>query len=140
MKNPGAALAAFPLLQDMADKERRALAAHVIDRSYPDGESVFRTGDEAQELLFLIDGRLRLEFEGSEIGFVDAGEVVGAASLVTIGLRECDATADGPTRALALDRESYVRLRVDDPKLALGLQEAILASLAGIVRASLRNP
>ena len=138
-KRPAALLASMPVLQDLAEREHRALAAYVADRVLEDGAVLFRCGEEAEDLLFLVEGRLRLELGDTEIGVVDAGEIVGALALVSIGRRECDAIADGPLRALALDRQSYLRLRAEDPTTALALQEAILRSLSGVVRDALRG-
>jgi hypothetical protein len=51
-----------------------------------------------------------------------------------IGKRECCALAETPVRLLTLSRESYLRLRLDLPQVALALQEGILRDLASVVR------
>ena len=42
-----------------------------------------------------------------------------------------------PSSLLCLSRESYARLRLDQPALALQLEEAILRSFASLVRSVL---
>jgi CRP-like cAMP-binding protein len=127
----------FPLLEDITENDRRALGEYAREHRFDQGQEVFREGREADALLFVIEGRVRLERKGEEIGFIDSGDVLGALSLFTIGTRKCDAVAEEPTRVLSLSRENYLRMRADDPAIALGLQEGILRSLAGAVRDSL---
>jgi CRP-like cAMP-binding protein len=127
----------FPLLQDITENDRRTLGEYARERRFDQGQKLFREGGEADSLLFLIEGRVRLELKGEEIGSIERGDVLGALSLFAIGTRECDAVAEEPTRVLALSREGYLRMRADDPAIALRLQEGILRSLASAVRDSL---
>jgi CRP-like cAMP-binding protein len=110
------------------------------ERTLQSGDDVFRAGDEAEELLLLVDGHVRLEIKGVSMGRTGPGDVLGGASLVSIGNRECDAIAETPLALLVLSRESYLRLRSDAPQLALDLQEAILREFAGVVRGSVCEP
>jgi CRP-like cAMP-binding protein len=60
--------------------------------------------------------------------------VLGGLCLVSVGLRECDAVAAETSQLLCLSRESYLRLRSDQPALALQLEEAILRNFSSLVR------
>jgi len=127
-------LAKFELLQELGDDGLELLAEFVEERRLCAQDYAFRAGDEAEELLLIVDGDLRLERKGRQLGRIRAGNAVGSVSLVAIGNRECDAIAENPVLLLVLSRESYLRLRSDAPQLALGLQEAVLREFANYVR------
>ena len=88
----------------------------------------------AEELFFVAEGSLSIRSDGQTVADLGAGEVLGALCLVSIGLHECDAVAVQPTRVLCLSRESYLRLRSDQPALALQLAEAVLRNFSSVVR------
>ncbi len=130
-------LAKVELLKDFGEDAREQLAEHLEERRLDEGRAVFRMHDEAEELYLVVEGQLRLELSGEPVGTLGPGDVVGAASLVVIGRRECSAIAQTPVRVLTLTRESYLRLRLEQPQVALVLQEGILRDLANVVRTSL---
>ena len=133
-------LAKFALLREFTEEGREQLCGFLEERVLQPGDEVFCTGEEAEELLLLIDGQVRLEVKGVSVGRAGPGDVLGGASLVRIGNRECDAIAETPMALLVLSRESYLRLRSDALQLALDLQEAILREFAGVVRGSICEP
>jgi CRP/FNR family transcriptional regulator len=135
-----ATLGAFALLEEIGEQERLELARYLVERELAAGAELFREGDEADEMLLLSSGRVRLEHDGQPLGAVGRGEVLGALAIIAVGARECDALVEEPTRVLALSRTSYQRLRSECPSAALRLQEAILRTLAGSVRQLLRAP
>ena len=130
-------LAKVELLKALGADAREQLSEHFEERRLEEGRALFRLHDEAEELHLVAEGQLRLELSGKPVGTLGPGDVVGAASLVVIGRRECSAIAQTPVRVLTLTRESYSRLRLEQPQVALVLQEEILRDLANVVRASL---
>ena len=132
-----ALLAKIELLKDIGDDARDQLADLFEERRLDQGRAVFRAHDEAEEMYIVAEGQVRLELDREPLGALGPGDVLGAASLVVIGRRECSAIAQTPVRLLTLTRESYLRLRLDLPQVALVLQEGILRDLANVVRASL---
>ena len=133
-------LAGFSVLRELSDAECARLLELLEERHLDAGDALFRARDEAEELLFIAAGRLRIEVDGKSHGELAAGQVLGAASLVVIGDRACDAVASEPTRLLGLSREAYLRLRGDYPHVALALQEGILRDFASLVREALAAP
>jgi CRP-like cAMP-binding protein len=132
-----AELDTFALLHELSKEERASLMQFLNERRFDAGDQLFDVHDESEEMLLLVEGRVRLQSSGANEGFLEAGQVLGAASLVLVGNRMCAAFADGPVRVLALARESYLRLRSDYPRLALCLQEAIVHHFASDVRSLL---
>ena len=127
-------LEGFPLLSELSTEERRSLEYLLEERELDAGSVLFRAGEEADALYFVIEGALAVKDGGQSLAELGPGEVVGALSLVSIGKRECEALCATPTRVMALTRERYLRLREDVPGLALRLQEAVLRSFAALVR------
>ena len=127
-------LGRFPLLAELIDSDRRTLAEFLTARELDAGTTLFRASEEAEELYFVTGGSLAIRSEGQTIGELGAGEVLGALCLFAVGLRECDAVAAETSQLLCLSRESYLRLRSDQPALALQLEEAILRSFSSHVR------
>jgi CRP-like cAMP-binding protein len=124
----------FPLLGELIADDRQALAEFLTAREIDAGSTLFRASEEAEELFFVTQGSLAIRSEGQTIADLGAGEVLGALCLVSVGLRACDAVATEPAHVLILSRESYLRLRTDQPALALQLGEAVLRSFASLVR------
>ena len=133
MKDP---LARFGALDELGRDGRLELLPYLAERSYEEGHTVFRTGEEAQELLFVLDGKLRVELHGSEVCTLGAGELIGGLSLLLVGRRRCDLVAASEVQGLALERTTYVRLRTDAPALALAVQEAVLRNFARAIGAA----
>jgi len=124
----------FPLLDELVADDRRELAGFLTTREVDAGSSLFRASEEAEELFLVTEGSLSIRSDGQAVADLGAGEVLGALCLVSIGLHECDAVAAQPTKVLCLSRESYLRLRSDQPALALQLAEAVLRSFSSLVR------
>ena len=127
-------LRGFPLLSELTDENRAALEGYLEAREYDAGSILFHSGEEADALYFALEGAVAIRADGQNLSELGPGEVLGALSLVSIGVRECDAVCATPTRVMSLTRESYLRLRDDLPGLALRLQEAVLRSFASLVR------
>ncbi len=130
-------LSKVELLKDLGQEAREQLAEYFEERRLDEGRALFRARDEAEELYLVAEGQVRLEFSGQAVGMLGPGDVMGAASLVVIGRRECAAIAQTTVRVLTLTRESYLRLRLEQPQAALVLQEGILRDLANVVRTAL---
>ncbi len=124
----------FPLLAELIERDRRTLAEFLTERELDPGSTLFRAGEEAEELYFVTRGSLVIKSDGQSVGELGPGEVLGGLCLVSVGLRECDAVAAESSQLLCLSRESYLRLRSDQPTLALQLEEAILRSFSSLVR------
>lgn len=128
----------FPLLSELTDADREAVAELLEPIELAPGRQCFREGQEADGLLLVERGELRLESQRSgELGSSGEGTVLGALSLLVVGPREVTAMAVVPTRVLQLSRTSFLRLAEDHPRTGLRLAQAIMAEFAGAVREGL---
>lgn len=129
----------FQLFTEFSGEDRVALADLLERRSLLNGKSAFREGSEAEGLVLLVEGRLKLKSRrtGTEIGALEAPAHLGAVSLFALGKREITAIADGPAVIEVLERAGLPRLADDAPRAAFRLAEAVASELAGLVRQGL---
>jgi len=132
------AMAKFAVFGDLTDEDRALLADFLEERSFAAGRRLFGKGEQAEEVLFVTDGHVRFEDEPSG-GTFGPGSVLGTFSLSSVRKRATTAEAQDDVKLLALTRESYWRLRVDYPALALSLQEALMSNLADDLEEFLAN-
>lgn len=126
----------FSLFAEFSEEEREALADLLEERTLPDGKSAFREGSEAEGMVLLTEGRLKLKSKrtGSVLGVLEAPAHLGAVSLFVFGKREVTALADGGATIQLLSRTGLPRLADDSPRAAFRLAEAVAGELAGLVR------
>jgi CRP-like cAMP-binding protein len=128
----------FSLLSDLTDSDREVVAALLEPIELVPGRQCFREGQEAEGLLLIDRGELRLESQRSgELGTSGEGTSLGGLSLLVVGPREVTAIAVAPTRVLQLSRAAFLRLAEDHPRTGLRLAQAIAAEFAGAVREDL---
>lgn len=128
----------FALLSDLTDSDREAVAELLEPIELATGRQCFREGQEADGLLLIDRGELRLESRRSgELGSAGEGSAIGGLSLLLVGSREITAVAVEQTRVLQLSRAAFVRLAEDHPRAALRLVQAIATEFAGAVREGL---
>ncbi len=132
-------LTKFAFADELTDAEREGLMDLLEERRLNADRPLFRAEDEAEELYLLAEGQLRLSVGGTDLAVLGVGSLLGGASLLAIGERECTATAVTAGTVLVLTRASYLRLRADLPRVALALQESLLREIAGPLRASLAD-
>jgi CRP-like cAMP-binding protein len=128
----------FALLSDLTEPDREAVAELLEPIELVPGRQCFREGQEAEGLLLVDHGALRLESQrGGELGVCGEGDSIGGLALLLVGAREVTATAVAPTRLLQLSRGAFLRLAEDHPRAALRLVQAVTAEFAGAVREGL---
>jgi CRP-like cAMP-binding protein len=129
----------FVMLVEFSEDEREFLAGLLEKRDLPNGKSAFREGSEAEGLVLLEKGRLKLKSRRTDgvVGTLEAPEHLGAASLFALGKREVTALADGPCTIWTLSRASLSRLLDDSPRAAFRLAEAVACELGSLVRGEL---
>ena len=130
-------LTKFAFTEELTEAEREGLAEALEERRLSVGRPLFRAEDEAEELYLLVEGQLRLSIGNTDLAVLGVGSLIGGASLLAIGQRECTATAVTAGTVLVLTRAAYLRLRSDLPRVALALQESVIREIAGPLRASL---
>ena len=128
----------FSLLSELSEEDRDDLFEQLEPLSVRKGRSIFRETAEADGLVLIVSGSVRLESSRrDDLGTLGAGSILGTAALLSMGRREVTAKTEEPCELLLLARTSYRRLVEDHPRAACRLTEAIAADLAGLLRQGL---
>lgn len=128
----------FSVLAELAEPERDAIAVLLEPVELGADRQLFREGQEAEGLLLVESGGLRLESRRQgALGDCGAGTVLGGLSLVAVGPREATAVATERSRVWLLSRTSFHRLVEDAPRAACRLLAAVLADTAQAMRGAL---
>jgi CRP-like cAMP-binding protein len=130
----GADLKRYTLLSEFTEDERDSLAELLEEQHVFQGRAVFREGEEADGLVLLTAGTLRVEREGlGELSALEAGSAIGGISLLVLVKRECSVLAEIECDILRLRRQAYRRLVEDAPRTACRLNEGLVRELAECV-------
>src|SRR5258705_3034953 len=137
-------LATVPLLEGRDEKDVEALARVVRRRTVREGETLWRQGDAARELLFIVDGSVsasvRLPGDRTvEIWTAGRGEAVGEIALLdgmghTMSLRANEAAT-----VLALGRLEFAALLARQDPSAFRLKRGLAALFTSRMRNQFGN-
>lgn len=136
-------LARVPLFQNLSAASRQALEQEVRSLTVHRGQVVFRTGDQANGLYVILQGKVKLTKPSRQTQGVGAtreslltllgpAEVFGELSVVDGGQRNTTATAMLDCRLLHVPREQILRLMEEHHDLS----HAMLRQMAHRVRFS----
>ncbi|MGI5292521.1 Crp/Fnr family transcriptional regulator [Nonomuraea polychroma] len=128
-------LADLPMLGGLGEERLRALAALARRRSYPAGQVLCTEGDPADQLIVLLDGRVKAGRVSA-----DGKEVVLAVEAAPVAFDKTALLVDGPHRATRtamtavevafLPRTAVLDLLATEPSVAA----RVLRTLAATVR------
>ncbi len=135
-------LATVPLFAGREEADLAELARLTRRRTLKDGEVLWRQGDEAREMVFVVDGALTasMRVAGGElvaIGRSGPGEMVGELALLDGGPRTLGVRAAGPATVLALSRPDLMGLLARQHPAAFGLRRRLAGHSAARLRSQL---
>jgi SulP family sulfate permease len=138
--NGGSLLHDQQLLQGLTPEELAAIVARVEIREVTPGEVVFREGEPADTVCFVIEGSVsvRLPLGGNRsrrVAGFGAGMAVGDFGLVERAPRSADVVADEPGVLAAFPIDELVVIDAASP----GLAAKVYANLARLLAQRLRN-
>jgi hypothetical protein len=84
------------------------VAFTVSEVELPAGGVLLRQGDDGDRAYLVVEGALAVDRDGTEIGRVGPGDVVGEIALLQAAPRMATATALGHVRLLAIDRDEFL--------------------------------
>jgi CRP-like cAMP-binding protein len=108
-------LGTLPLLEGRDDADLAQLAHLLRRRTVREGEFLFRQGDPARELAFIVDGSVAVSLHvpggrTAEIGTAGPGEIVGEIGLLDGGEHTMSVLVTKPGTVLALRRRDFATL------------------------------
>lgn len=122
----------IPLFAGLNRRQIERLGQLTDEVNVPSGRVLMREGDRGEELFIVVNGTLRIERGGREIGRGGDGDFIGEIALVDHGPRSATVTTEGPARLLVVGHQAFDSLMDEFP----GLERTILRALAERVRSA----
>ena len=128
------------LLDGLTGEELAAVEGASETRKVEPGEVVFREGDQADSLCFVLSGlvSVRLPLDSGQrdrqLATLGPGVAFGELAMLDDGLRSADVVAEEPTVLAELMIEELRRLDADHPELITKIYANLARNLAGRLR------
>ncbi len=103
----------IPILAGLPASELLTIADAANERFFPRGSVVFREGDKASSMHFVVEGGLAHDRQGRRIGLVGPGGGLGALPLLARATMESRAVADSDTLTLEIDADAVAEVLED---------------------------
>ena len=113
------------LLRHMSNADLEKLVEHSITKTYDDGATVFKRGDEATSMMVVVDGKVQISsprLEDDEIIFatMHVGDVFGEIALIDGHQRSADAIA-----LEKAERDDFLGTLEHNPQLCIDLLKVL---------------
>jgi CRP-like cAMP-binding protein len=137
-------LATVPLLEGQDEADLVELARVVRRRTVPEGEVLWRQGDEAREMLFIVDGAasISLQVPGDrtvDIGRAGRGDTVGEIGVLDGRGHTMSVRASEPATVLAVGRLDFAALLAGQHPSAFRLKRRLTSLFVARLRNQLRH-
>lgn len=118
-------VAPLSALDGVAEEELDAVARVATEREFAEGETLMTEGDFGHSLFLVEDGTADVFTEGTKVGTVGRGDVVGEIAVLASGRRVASVVATSPVRTIALFKRDVWGLESEAPEAARRLRAAI---------------
>ncbi len=123
-----------PLFATLDDEAFRLLTDELAEVDLSRGASVFREGDQGDQLYFIVSGKVKLGRTSSDgreslVAILGPGELFGEMALFDPAPRSTTATAVSETRLAGLKNESLKALLRNRPEVSMQLLQALARRL-----------
>jgi CRP/FNR family transcriptional regulator, cyclic AMP receptor protein len=137
-------LATVPLFEDSEQADLAELAGAMRRRTAPEGQVLWRQGDDAREMAFVVDGGLSVSLRvagGREVQIARAGpgEMVGEIALIDGGPHTMSVSVTEPATLLVLGRQDLAALLARQHPSAFGVKRRLAALFTARLRNTLRH-
>lgn len=114
------------LLRHLSGPDLATLASRTEIKAYPEGATIFSRGEPAQTMMVVIRGKVQISspaVEGDTIVFatMHPGDVFGEIALIDGHDRSTDAIATEDSEVLVLQRDDFIKVLENNPKLSIDL-------------------
>ncbi len=120
-----ARLKGIPVLADLTDEERDAIASLAAEVSVPAGKELVREGDYSYQLLAIEEGTAKVEKSGEVIAELGPGDIIGEMGVLDRSQRSATVTATSPMLLVTLDRWDTKKLTKLSPTVAEKLKALV---------------
>jgi CRP/FNR family transcriptional regulator, cyclic AMP receptor protein len=131
-----ALIKSVPLFATCDNRELERLGMLVDEVSLPAGRVLFNQGDSASELFIVVEGRVRVDRNGTTIATRGPGEFFGEMALVSEGTRMATATCESDCRFLVLGHREFHSLMDEFPAMKMRVLETLAERVRSLDTAS----
>ncbi len=120
----------IPLFSELSHHEARVLAQHADEIDLPTGTKLMEEGDLAYELFVLLEGKVVVSHDGTQIAELGPGDVVGEIGVLKTHKRTATVVAATPVHAIVLYGPEFLALEDEMPEVFESLQDLVRSRLA----------
>lgn len=123
------------IVRGLSDEQARRLASSLSIREFAPGEHLFRQGDSADALFFLLEGEVEVRVSsGAPVGRVAAGGTVGERAMLSESSHSASVSTPGGTVVGVLSRKDFRELTARRPDIAVILYRNLAIELGAKLR------
>lgn len=126
-------LQGIDIFSEVPTEQLASLAAIAEEISFSADDVIFSENDFPDALYVVLDGRVRLHRNDSEVATAKDREAFGTWALLDDEPRVAGATAESETRLLRIDREDFIDLLADHVQIAQGVLKMVVKRLRSLV-------
>ena len=110
------------LFAELPETELKAISQIASEVAYPADSTLFEEGDEGDSLYLMVDGKVSIIKDGTEVLFFDEkGYCLGEIALIDNKLRSATVKTVKPTQFLRITRNDFYNAMAREPRIGLGL-------------------
>lgn len=132
---PGLHLATSRLFGELDQALLEELHSHFFWTSLNRGEALFRAGEPAEAVYYVVNGRLQVSVEengeGLALDQIGGGQVVGEIAMITNDRHTVTVTALRDSDLIGLSRQGFEQIMERNPRAAVYVVRTMLAELGG---------
>lgn len=118
------------LFSEVPEVELKAISQIATEVAYPADSILFEEGDEGDSLYLIVDGKVSLIKEGTEVLFFDEkGYCLGEIALIDRKPRSATVKMVKPTQFLRITRNDLFSAMVRVPRIAIGMFRVLNAKI-----------
>lgn len=119
-------LKSVPLFERIGREALVGLTSIAHEVGFQTGEMVIRTGDPADCLYIIVDGRVSVQIEGEQKMIVEQKGILGELGVLSNSPRRADCVAMEETIALRLGKEDFWALLEQRPEITMGVLREVV--------------
>lgn len=118
-------LARLPLFENVSKRELGQIAAKTVEMDRPAGTILTRAGRDGGLMFVILEGVAEVEKDGTLLGRLGPGDVIGELSLIDGQPRSADVRAVTDLKVLELAQDDFRSLVDSSPKFVQSLLKAL---------------
>ncbi len=121
------------IFSEISTEQMAYLAAVVEEKSFSNDMDIYREQDPADAIYLVLEGKVHLHRNGSDIAIIGPKEAFGTWALFDEEPRVATATTLEETHLLRLGREAFIDLLSDHVQITQGVLRALTKRLRGLI-------